>query len=113
MKLSIEIIRRVAVVDVISTPFSPLRSAVLSALRSPGSATEVAERLGETRQRVNYHVRALEQAGLVDLVEERQRRGCTERVMRATCHAVVVEPQVMGEIPAEQDRFAADTVVEG
>ena len=89
-------IRRVAAVDMIPTPFSPLRSAVLAALRSPASATEVADRLGETRQRVNYHVRALEQAGLVELVEERPRRGCTERVMRATCHAVVVEPRVVG-----------------
>jgi DNA-binding transcriptional ArsR family regulator len=103
----------VAAVDVIPTPFSPLRSAVLSALRAPGSATEVAERLGETRQRVNYHVRELEKSGLVELVEERPRRGCTERVMRATCHAVVVEPRVVGTVPAEQDRFAADTVLEG
>jgi DNA-binding transcriptional ArsR family regulator len=101
------------VVDVIPTPFSPLRSAVLSALRTPGSATEVAERLGSTRQRVNYHVRELERAGLVELVEERPRRGCTERVMRATCGAVVVEPRVVGVVPDEQDRFAADTVLEG
>src|SRR5689334_3983688 len=102
-----------AAVDVISTPFSPLRSAVLSELRSPASATEVASRLGESRQRVNYHVRALEQAGLIELVEERPRRGCTERVMRATCHAVVVEPRIVGEVPGAQDRFAADTVLEG
>lgn len=100
-------------IDVIPTAFSPLRTAVLASLRAPASATEVAERLGETRQRVNYHVRSLEKAGLVELVEERPRRGCTERVMRATCHAVVVEPRVMGELPAEQDRFAADTVLAG
>jgi DNA-binding transcriptional ArsR family regulator len=106
-------IRRLSAVDVVSAPFSPLRSAVLAELRTPSSATEVAARLGETRQRVNYHVRSLEKAGLAELVEERPRRGCTERVMRATCHAVVVEPQVVGEVPAAQDRFAADTVVAG
>jgi DNA-binding transcriptional ArsR family regulator len=100
-------------VDVIQAPFSPLRAAVLGALRSPASATEVAAQLGETRQRVNYHVRSLEKAGLVELVEERPRRGCTERIMRATCGALVVEPQVVGEVPDAQDRFAADTVLEG
>src|SRR5689334_23578985 len=90
--------------DVVSAPLSPLRSAVLAALREPLSATEVAARLGESRQRVNYHVRELERRGLVSLVEERPRRGCTERVMRATCHAVLVEPSVTGSIPEDQDR---------
>lgn len=103
-----------ATVDLVSTPLSPLRQAVLQRLReAPASATEVAGVLGESRQRVNYHVRALERDGLVELVEERARRGCTERVVRASCHAVVVEPSVVGELPADQDRFAADTLLAG
>ena len=103
-----------ATVDVVSTPLSPLRRAVLEELRAPASATEVAARLGETRQRVNYHVRSLERAGLVSLVEERARRGCTERVVRATSSAVVVEPAVVGELSVdERDRFAADTLLAG
>ncbi len=96
--------------NVVSAPLPPLRRAVLELLRDPLSATEVASRLGESRQRVNYHVRALEKGGLVELVEERPRRGCTERVVRATADAVVVEPTVVGS-PAEQDRFAADAVL--
>src|SRR5689334_7446400 len=99
--------------DVVSAPLSPLRSAVLTTLREPLSATEVAARLGESRQRVNYHVRELERRGLVELVEERARRGCTERIVRATCHAVVVEPTVSGRMPADQDRFAADALLAG
>ena len=59
-------------------------------------------------------MRALERAGLVELVEERARRGCTERVVRATSSAVVVEPAVVGELSsAERDRFAADTLLAG
>ena len=101
-------------VDIVESPLSPLRRAVLEGLRSPASATEVAARLGESRQRVNYHVRALERAGLVELVEERARRGCTERVVRATSSAVVVEPAVVGELStAERDRFTADTLLAG
>ena len=97
--------------DVVSTPLAPLRQAVLEQLRDPGSAAEVAARLGESRQRVNYHVRELERGGLVELVEERRRRGCIERVVRATADAVVVEPKVVGR-PMTQDRFAADTLIE-
>jgi DNA-binding transcriptional ArsR family regulator len=99
-------------VNVVSAPLPPLRRAVLEELQEPLSATEVALRLGESRQRVNYHVRALERGGLVELVEERARRGCTERVVRATADAVVVEPTVVGS-PVAQDRFAADALLAG
>src|ERR1700754_2413978 len=105
---------QMATVDLVSAPLSPLRQAVLERLRqAPGSATEVAGALGESRQRVNYHVRALEREGLVELVEERARRGCTERIVRASCHATLVEPSVVGELPEDQDRFAADTLLAG
>jgi DNA-binding transcriptional ArsR family regulator len=97
-------------VHVVDTPLAPLRQAVLELLRSPASASQVAAVLGESRQRVNYHVRALERGGLVELVEERQRRGCTERVVRATADAVIVSPSVVGDV-ADHDRFAADAVL--
>lgn len=92
---------------------SPLRRAVLAALAEPGSATEVAARLGESRQRVGYHVRELEKGGLVELVELRPRRGCVERVVRAASRAVVLDPEVLGDLGAagEQDRFAAETLL--
>jgi DNA-binding transcriptional ArsR family regulator len=83
-------------------------------MREPASASEVAATLGVPRQRVNYHVRELENAGLVELVEERRRRGCTERLMRATARAFVVDPAVLGTSasPAAtiraRDRFAAE-----
>jgi DNA-binding transcriptional ArsR family regulator len=91
---------------------SPLRRSVLAALREPSSATTVAARLGESRQRVNYHLRELEKAGLVELVEVRQRRGCAERVVRASADAVVVAPAVVGELAdAAQDRFAVESLL--
>ena len=98
--------------NVVSAPLAPLRRAVLEQLREPLSATEVAARLGESRQRINYHVRALERGGLVELVENRPRRGCVERVVRATADAVVVEPAVVGSV-GSQDRFAADALLAG
>jgi len=100
--------------DGLRAALGPLRRTVLEQLRTPASATEVALSLGMPRQRVNYHVRALERAGLIELVDERQRRGCTERIMQATAEAFVVDPEVLstsGEPESQlatRDRFAAE-----
>jgi DNA-binding transcriptional ArsR family regulator len=101
-------------VDVSRARLSPLRRRVLEELREPASATAIAARLGESRQSVNYHVRELERVGLVELVEERRRRGCIERVVRARARAVVTAPEVVGDLDAvteSQDRFAADMLL--
>lgn len=74
----------------------PLRGRVLRALAEPGSASSVAESLGESRQKINYHLRALESHGLVELVEERPRRGLTERIVVASARSYVVSPDVLG-----------------
>jgi DNA-binding transcriptional ArsR family regulator len=106
-------VRLVDEVDDLRAALGPVRRAVLERLQDPASATEVALALGMPRQRVNYHVRTLEQAGLVELVEERRRRGCTERIMRATARAFVVDPQLLGSTAGPtharaRDRFAAE-----
>ena len=93
---------------------SPVRQRVLQALQQPSSATQIADELGLTRQQVNYHVRTLERAGLVELVEERRRRGCTERIVRAVAGAFVVDPAVIQPPIAHAqvgDRFAAEHLV--
>jgi DNA-binding transcriptional ArsR family regulator len=91
---------------------SPLRRTLLERLRAPASATQLAASLGLPRQRVNYHLRALERAGLVELVETRRRRGCVERVVIAAADAFLVDPSLLGSTPTEQqDRFAATHLV--
>ncbi len=82
----------------------PLRRRILGALAEPGSATSVADALGEPRQKVNYHLRTLEDRGLVELVEERPRRGLKERVMRATARSYIVSPSVLDDRAADPDR---------
>ena len=92
----------------------PKRSQVLAALAEPGSATTVAAALGLTRQQVNYHLRALEVQGLVVQVDTRQRRGLTERVVRATARGYVVSPSVLGALDADPrrvDRLSAHYLV--
>jgi DNA-binding transcriptional ArsR family regulator len=63
---------------------SPFRLGLLNGLQQPESASGLARRLGLPRQQVNYHLRELERAGFIEMSEARQRRGCTERIMRLT-----------------------------
>jgi DNA-binding transcriptional ArsR family regulator len=59
---------------------------------------------------VNYHLRALEAHGLVELVAERRKGNMTERVLRATADAFVVSPQAWAFLaprPEEQDKLSA------
>ncbi len=81
----------------------PLRARLLSELAKPGSAATVAARVGLARQKVNYHLKALESHGLLELAEERMRGGITERVLRATAAAYVVSPAALGESAADPD----------
>lgn len=89
----------------------PTRQRVLEHLREPGSATTAAAAVGLSRQLANYHVRALERAGLIEEVGRRPRRGLTERIVRATATHYLVSPDVLGRPgapPAEVgDRFSA------
>lgn len=82
----------------------PTRAQVLAALIEPGSASSVAAALGLPRQQVNYHLRMLESHGLVELVEERPRRGLTERVMIASARSYVVSPTALGDSAADPSR---------
>jgi DNA-binding transcriptional ArsR family regulator len=80
------------------------------------SAAGLARRLGETRQRINYHLRVLEDAGLIEMVEARQRRGRVERVMRPSARRFVVDPATVGTLAGADpdaigDRFSAAYLV--
>lgn len=87
----------------------PTRASVLAALAAPGSASSVAAALGMPRQRVNYHLRALEEHGLVTEVGVRQRRGLQERLVQASATAYVVAPDALGPLapmPERTDRLS-------
>jgi DNA-binding transcriptional ArsR family regulator len=87
------------------------RQRLLAHLAEPNSAAGLGRELRLPRQRLNYHLRALERAGLVELVEERRKGNCTERVLRATARAFVISPEALGALgPTAQtarDRFSS------
>lgn len=99
---------------VAAVALDPLRARILAALAEPGSATTVARTIGASRQKVNYHLRSLEEHGLVRFVEERPRRGLTERVVVASARSYVVSPAALGDTavdPARTDRLSARYLV--
>lgn len=96
--------------------FDPMRQAIVRELMaSPGSASSLAGRLGESRQRLNYHLRELEAVGLVELVEERRKGNCVERVMRASARGFLLDPGAFGvgdpDAVELQDRFSATALI--
>lgn len=95
----------------------PARRRLVEALQErPDSATGLARRLGGTRQRLNYHLRLLEDAGVLEVAEERPRRGATERVLRPVARRFVVDPATLsaaGSLEPSKggDRFSATWLV--
>jgi DNA-binding transcriptional ArsR family regulator len=80
------------------------RARLLAELCQPASAAGLAERVGLSRQKVNYHLRLLEQHGLIELVEERRRGNCTERVLRATATSYVISPEALDTVAPDPRR---------
>jgi len=109
-------------VEVIEDPaaaavaLEPVRCRLLAELGTPASAAALASRTGIARQKVNYHLRALEAHGLVTVAETRRWGGLTERLMVATAASYVVSPGALGPAAAdpsrrEQDRLSASYLI--
>lgn len=96
--------------DVIEDPraavvaLDPIRARLLAELREPASAATLAGRVGLSRQKVNYHLGALERHGLVALAEERRHGGLTERLLVATAASYVVSPSALGALACDPGR---------
>lgn len=97
--------------DQATTLLKPLRRLVLEHLDAPDSAAGLARRLNIPRQRLNYHLRELENKGLLECVEERRKGNCTERMLKATARAFVITPEALGGLSrpreATGDPFSA------
>ena len=82
----------------------PIRARLLAELAEPGSASTLAARTGLTRQKANYHLHRLEHHGLVELVEERRKGNCTERVLQATAASYVISPAALPAVAPDPSR---------
>jgi DNA-binding transcriptional ArsR family regulator len=82
----------------------PVRARLLAELVEPGSATMLAAKVGLSRQKVNYHLNALERHGLVELVAERKKGNVTERVLQATAASYVISPNALAAVAPDPNR---------
>ena len=94
----------------------PIRSRLLASLAGePASAAGLAARLGLPRQKVGYHLNALQDRGLVAEVEQRRHGGLTERIFAASAATFIVSPAAMGDAAPDPvhmpDRLSAAYLV--
>lgn len=76
----------------------PLRLDVLRRSDEPRTCSELAEALGETPQKIYYHVKVLERAGALERVEERRVRAIHEGYYQAVARAYWLSPKLIGPI---------------
>ena len=79
------------------------RRIILEMARRPMSTSEMAERLGETRQRLGYHVRCLVDAGLLEEVDTDRRGAMLQKRYRSSARAYALAPHILGSLAAEVD----------
>jgi len=118
VKLTLSFVLDIQVIEdpaAATVALEPTRSRLLSELASPASAATLAARVGLARQKVNYHLNALEAHGLVRLAQERKWGGLTERLLVATAASYVVSPGALGPVAAdprrEIDRLSASYLI--
>jgi DNA-binding transcriptional ArsR family regulator len=99
----VQVLKDAAAVEV---ALDPIRAAILEALAEPGSAASIAAAVGLTRQKVNYHLKALEAHGLVEPAGERTWGGITERYVQRSARHLVVAPDVLQDSAADPKQVA-------
>jgi len=80
------------------TLLKPQRVEVLRQLGEPRTCTEVGTLLGQSPQRVYYHVKRLVDAGLATRVSERKVRGIQEGIYQASAHSYWMSPGLVGRL---------------
>jgi DNA-binding transcriptional ArsR family regulator len=83
----------------------PLRSQILNIARAPMSPSAIAAELGESRQKVNYHVKQLRRAGFLRPAGRRRKRGLVEQHVVASAGALAFERALWFDSSAQRTAF--------
>lgn len=76
----------------------PLRLEILRRLDSPRTCPELATEFEESAQKIYYHIKALQEAGLVDKVAEKRVRGTVEGYYQARARSYWLAPKLVGAV---------------
>ena len=82
-------------VDQAAILLKPLRVAMLRQMDEPCTCPELAARFDETPQKIYYHVKTLERAGLVERTGERSVNGIAEGFYRARAQSFWLSPRLV------------------
>jgi len=92
----------------------PVRQRILRALRQEGSASSISRTLNQPRQKLAYHIKKLEQAGLLKHIRDQKKGNCTERILKATATRYLLAPNAVGsDLSTDelQDRLSANALL--
>jgi putative molybdopterin biosynthesis protein len=99
-KSKMDPVQKIDNIEVLGVLGDHLRLAILRLLMSsPATLSQLGRALGMHPAKVRYHVKRLENAGLVELVSERTLRGFIEKYYRATAKAYLVNISVVPDDP--------------
>jgi DNA-binding transcriptional ArsR family regulator len=85
-------------VDQAAALLKPLRLELLKRMAEPRSCPALADALGQATQKVYYHIKALETAGLVEKVGERRVGGIMEGLYQARARSYWLSPQLVDRV---------------
>lgn len=93
---------------------NPFRLRLLHAFRQPGSVRDVADSMNLPVTRLYYHVKILEDAGAIIVIETRKRGPQLEKVYRIAAHGIRPGPSILdGDVdPLEFAEVAASLVLD-
>jgi DNA-binding transcriptional ArsR family regulator len=98
-------------VEQAATVLKPRRLEILKHLGEPHSCLELAEFLQDTPQKMYYHIKALEQAGLIAKVSERRVRSMVEGFYQAKAKSYWLSTGLIGRLgvqPRSQSQTSLD-----
>lgn len=85
-----------------SALLKPYRLEIMKMLDEPRTCSQLAEVFSDSPQKIYYHIKILEKAGLVKKVDQRQVRGIIESFYQAAATSYWLSPEVVGELGGSQ-----------
>jgi DNA-binding transcriptional ArsR family regulator len=85
-------------VDQAAALLKPQRIEMLKLMDRPRTCPELGKIFGETPQKIYYHIKALQSAGLVEQVGERRVRGTVEGSYQARARAYWLASDLVGQV---------------
>ncbi|HEX8228341.1 MAG TPA: helix-turn-helix domain-containing protein [Chloroflexia bacterium] len=89
-------------VEQATTLFKPMRVEILKQMGEPRTCSELAAHFGESPQKIYYHVKAMEKAGLVVKTGERRVRGTVEGFYQAKARTYWLAPHLVSQVGGER-----------